>query len=253
MFTKPPARAFREPHLALKAAAVETTTMVAAYEFDDTRTGVRTYTWGNGHKKALLLHGWAGSGVDFGAMVQQLVENGYQVISFDQPAHGFSEGKNTNLIQWIYVIRQFLRIHRFHVVIAHSLGGLAATLALGREQTPISRLVLIAPLISSISAFEDAFKLLRVGETVRTKVPLKVLNDYKEDVRTLDLHTNINRVRAERALLVYDTNDMIISLTETERFINENPAVEVCKITAEGHYRIIRDEQVLKRTINFLQ
>lgn len=252
LFTKPPGRAFREPHLALKAAAVETTTMVSSYAFDRTETGVRTYIWGTGNKTVLLLHGWAGSAVDFGAMVNMLVEEGYRVVSFDQPAHGFSEGKNTNLVQWIHIIRQFLRLHDINIVIAHSLGGLAATIALAREQKKVSHHILIAPLISSIWAFEDAFRQLRIGEPVSTLVPQMVLKDYKEDVRTLDLPTHIGNVQAEQVLLIYDTTDAVISVPETERFLQEHPEVQACRITAEGHYRIIRDDEVLLRIKNFL-
>lgn len=252
LFTKPPGRAFREPHLALKAAAAETTIMVSSYAFDESKTGVRTYIWGTGNKTVLLLHGWAGSAVDFGAMVNMLTEEGYRVISFDQPAHGFSEGKNTNLIQWIYIIRQFLRLYDISIVIAHSLGGLAATIALAREQKKVSHHILIAPLISSIWAFEDAFRQLRIGEPVSTLVPQMVLNNYKEDVRTLDLPTHISNVQAEQVLLIYDTTDVVISVPQTERFLHEHPEVQVCKITAEGHYRIIRDEEVLLRIKNSL-
>jgi predicted alpha/beta-fold hydrolase len=246
MFTTPPRRTFREPQMNLKAAARESITTVTAYAFDDSKIGVKTYAWGHGARKALLLHGWAGSALDFGAMVNMLTDNGYEVISFDQRAHGFSAGKITNLIQWIHIIRQFLRIYPgIEIVIGHSLGGLAGTLALSREQQRVSHLVLIAPLISSMFAFESGFRLLGIGKKVQAVVPQIVMEGYHEDVHELTLHTEAEKVNAGQVLLIYDTTDAIISVPDTEDFLRKHPNVASMKITAEGHYRIIRDQQVL--------
>ena len=37
----------------------------------------------------LFLHGWGGSPFDFKDMIAALVSAGYEVITFDAPAHGF--------------------------------------------------------------------------------------------------------------------------------------------------------------------
>ena len=55
---------------------------------------IRAYGWrlDTGRPRVLLAHGWAGHGLQFAAMVAPLLEAGYEVVAFDQVAHGASSG-----------------------------------------------------------------------------------------------------------------------------------------------------------------
>lgn len=252
-FSKPPKRSFRQHHLTLRESATETDTPLTAYAFSKQQIKVKTYTWGSGDKKILLLHGWGGSALDFSHLIQTLVEHNYQVISFDQPAHGFTGGKNSNLIQWMHVITAFLDTNKdLYAIIGHSFGGLAATLTLAREQVYIPKLIIMASSISAPAIFDDAYDQLGLNNRVREVIPGIVQDTLKDDLMSMDMHKQFRSVKVDHMLFIYDENDEIISPKRSEDFLQQHPEVESFRIRGEGHYRIIRDPQVLARILAFL-
>src|SRR6185369_4549686 len=66
------------------------------------------YEWGSGNKTVLLVHGWDAKAIDYFKLIPELVENDFRVVSFDGPAHGESEGKPSNLVDFKNVIFEII-------------------------------------------------------------------------------------------------------------------------------------------------
>lgn len=97
-------------------------------------------TWGESSSAILLMHGWGGSRAQMTGFVDPLLSAGYRVIAYDQPAHGESDGKMTNLIEiapTMDLIAQ--REGPFDAVIAHSFGTLITSYALVNRNFPAPR------------------------------------------------------------------------------------------------------------------
>src|SRR5512147_1617576 len=56
-------------------------------------------TWGNSDPTVLLMHGWGGARAQMTGFVDALLFAGYRVVAYDQPAHGQSDGKMTNILE----------------------------------------------------------------------------------------------------------------------------------------------------------
>src|SRR5512141_858724 len=56
-------------------------------------------TWGNAGPAVLLMHGWGGARAQMTGFVDPLLFAGYRVVAYDQPAHGESDGKMTNILE----------------------------------------------------------------------------------------------------------------------------------------------------------
>src|SRR5881392_1595156 len=79
------------------------------------------------------------------AFVFPLVSAGYQVIAYDQPAHGVSEGRLTGLPDFAEVLAEVAwHYGEVRAVIGHSLGA-AAGLALARHKVRVDKVVLVSP------------------------------------------------------------------------------------------------------------
>jgi hypothetical protein len=79
-----------------------------------------------------------------------------------------------------------------------------------------------------------------------------VQDTLKDDLLSMDMHKQFRSVKVDHMLFIYDENDEIISPKQSEYFLEQHPEVEGFKIRGEGHYRIIRDPQVLTRITSFL-
>ncbi|MBG6058235.1 pimeloyl-ACP methyl ester carboxylesterase [Cryobacterium sp. MP_M5] len=88
---------------------------------------VVTYQWGTGARAVLLVHGWRGRAVQFARLIRELRAEGYTVVSFDAPANGSSDGRYTDVREYVDAMVQLQRQHgSFEAVVAHSFGVLGA-------------------------------------------------------------------------------------------------------------------------------
>jgi pimeloyl-ACP methyl ester carboxylesterase len=105
---------------------------------------IATWTWGDG-PPMILVHGWGSRGARLGSFVEPLVSAGYSVVTFDSPAHGDSSGKLSSLPQFIEALLAVGHSRGpIHGVVAHSMGGAAAALAMARG-LEAERAVFLAP------------------------------------------------------------------------------------------------------------
>ncbi|WP_353827041.1 alpha/beta hydrolase family protein [Agromyces sp. SYSU T0242] len=88
---------------------------------------VTAYEWGTGADTILLVHGWRGRASQFAPIVRELRAEGFRLVAFDAPANGDSTGRRTDIRDWLAAIQALqARDGRFHAVIGHSFGAVAA-------------------------------------------------------------------------------------------------------------------------------
>lgn len=226
---------------------------LSIYPFRGDQIRLATYSWGQSDKKVLLLHGWGGSPLDFKHMITALVSSGYEVISFDAPAHGFSAGKRTNLIQWMHVMHQVLQqAGPVHAIIGHSLGGLNAALTLVRQEVTVPRLVMISAAVSAPSFFKETYDLFRIPPVVVEKVEQQILKQLHQDLKELDLFLYPQQIKAEKILVVYDENDTVAKPEEINMFLQQYSSISALRINGDGHFRIMKDKVVIEKVLDFL-
>src|SRR5687768_12977816 len=94
-------------------------------------------TWGSSGPAVLLMHGWGGARAQMTGFVDPLLAAGYRVVAYDQPAHGESDGKGTNLLEIAPTMDLIAQQQgSFHAIIAHSFGTLISSYALVKRNFP---------------------------------------------------------------------------------------------------------------------
>ncbi|ASZ11737.1 alpha/beta hydrolase [Chitinophaga pendula] len=253
LYSTPPGRKLRASQLAFGAQARQERWLVREYAFSERKVGIQGYRWGVSDRKVLLLHGWGGSPLDFRQMVGALVEGGYEVISYDGPAHGASGGKRSNLVQWMYVLQQVLeQVGPVDAIVGHSLGGLNAALTLARTDMKVSRLVMMGSSVSAPAFFNDAFQQYGIPQPVMPKVQALVRRRLRDDLARLDLFQYLEGIHADKILVVSDENDLLVKQQEVEAFLSVYPGIQAFHIKGEGHFRIMRNEAVIREVLAFL-
>src|SRR5882757_5644780 len=62
---------------------------------------VNGYRWNHPKPhRILILHGFSSSAYKFSYYAEAFINKGYEVLAFDAPAHGKSEGKTTNAVEY---------------------------------------------------------------------------------------------------------------------------------------------------------
>jgi pimeloyl-ACP methyl ester carboxylesterase len=247
LFSTPQRRTVGElPGIFSKAATIR-------LDFD--KFHITGYQWNKGAgPKALIIHGFESSAINFEQYVQPLLDKGYEVLAFDAPAHGRSSGKQMNAL----IYRNFIQYIEQHFgpvqfFIAHSFGGLALCLALAELEITLQRkLVLIAPVtetVSSINIFFDFFHLK--NPHVRQEFDKLIVRIGGQPLAWFSIGRTLTNLPYP-ILWLHDEDDLITPLADARKIKEQNLANIRFVITKGlGHRRIYRDEEMQKRVIDF--
>ncbi|MEO7044087.1 MAG: alpha/beta fold hydrolase [Ferruginibacter sp.] len=206
-------------------------------------------------QKALILHGFSSYSYKFDNYVTALVDKNYEVLAFDAPAHGHSEGKTTNALEYKNMIEKVIELYGpIHNFIAHSFGGLAVCLAL-EEMPPIDdiKIVLIAPATETTTAINTVFKMLDLKNTkLRTAVDDHIYKISGHKTEWFSIRRAIKNIKG-KVLWIHDEDDDITPLSDALK-VKEDKISYITYIITKGlgHRKIYRDEAVKKAVIDFL-
>ncbi|MCC6289458.1 MAG: alpha/beta fold hydrolase [Chitinophagaceae bacterium] len=213
------------------------------------------YRWNHpAQKKVLIAHGFESSAINFEGFVLPLIKKGYEVMAFDAPAHGLSDGKQIMLPVYINMLNE---VHKafgpFDAYIAHSLGGLAVVHFLQNiPHHPDTRLVLLAPATEITSVMDRFFSLLKLNDKVR-----QAFNKWSEEVTGISManaaiHPSLKNIQA-KILWLHDTEDDITPYKDVEKIKpTDFPGIKFIVSSGLGHRKIYRDAQSVKAITDFL-
>ena len=215
------------------------------------------YRWNHPQeRKVLILHGFGSAAHKFEDYATLLVAEGFEVLAFDAPAHGDSEGDTTNAIEYSEMIQEAMeKFGPIENFIAHSFGGISLSLAL--EQVPHTgntKIVFIAPATETTSAVDGAFKMLKLkNEKVRNEFEKIIFNLTGKNVAWFSIKRAMNNIKAS-ILWVHDEEDDITPWADALKVKEDNhPNIKFVITKGLGHRKIYHDESVKKQVISFLQ
>lgn len=214
---------------------------------------IKVYWWGNGDKNALLIHGWESNAGGLGGFVEPLLKRGYQILSFDGPAHGKSEGWLTNIIEFSNVIKEIIELDQPDTIITHSFGSAALIYALHQnDHLKVKNLILV----TSPNRFEDVLKgfttLLNFDQKMEDDFMKYISKKFQKNISELEISNLIKKTSIERILLVHDIDDRVLSYKGAKKIAGNSKNVELFSVKNKGHYRILWDEDVIQTCMNFL-
>ncbi|NCT95298.1 MAG: alpha/beta fold hydrolase [Chitinophagaceae bacterium] len=206
-------------------------------------------------RKALVAHGFSSRSYKFEKYIQLLLRQGYEVVAFDAPAHGLSEGKTIHAILYKRMLLAVdARWGVFDLMLAHSLGGLATALAITETDPQIRRkLVLIAPATETRSAMDGFIQLMHLSRPVSQALEDLIIQLAERPLDYFSVTRSVQQV-AHPVLWIHDKGDRICPYADTlPAQALALPHVQFHITEGLGHNRIYRDAQVVSRVQQFLQ
>lgn len=214
------------------------------------------YRWNKGGvRKALIIHGFESSVINFDKYVKPLVKKDYEVLAFDAPAHGRSSGKKITGIIYGDLIREIQsRYGPIQSFMAHSLGGLALCFALAEmKNTEDDRVVLIAPATETITAVHQFYEFLRIDDPEVRKEFEKIISKLGgHPLSWFSIRRAMGKIKA-KVLWLHDADDKITPLADAKKVKDENyPNIRFVITRGLGHSKIYRDADIRKAIVTFL-
>jgi pimeloyl-ACP methyl ester carboxylesterase len=240
---------YKAPEKEIKAAS-----FAEKFRFKVAGKEVQGYAWGNSSKTVLVIHGWAGRATQFRRFIKPLMEAGYRVVGFDGPAHGMSEGKKTTIREFEEAIREIIKITGVpDAVIAHSFGGGAALFA-SMNGLPIRTLVNIASPTIGDEIINTYIHTIGASEKTFEFFTKEIQKRYgKPFTEFTALHAIQHLPQPINLLLVYDENDREVSMKHALALKEIYPAAELIRTKGLGHTRILKDNEVIRSVVTYIQ
>lgn len=216
---------------------------------------IRGHRWNHPRPhKVLIVHGFESNSKNFDRYISPLLRKDYEVLAFDAPAHGSSDGKQINLPLYVRTLQEInQRYGPIQGFMAHSLGGLALMLFI--ETLPHddrTKVALIAPATETTTAIDSFFRFLDLPKGVRKEFDQLIFDISGYWPSHYSIRRAMQRVQAQ-VLWFHDEQDELTPLTDALKVRDDqHPHLSFVITQGLGHRAIYRDNKVTRQVIEFL-
>jgi pimeloyl-ACP methyl ester carboxylesterase len=199
----------------------------------------------------LLLHGWEGQAADLASFAPPLIAAGFQVLAMDLPAHGDSEGRQTNIPHSARALRAVVdMLGPLHAVIAHSVGSAVLAEALHAGLSAGRAVLIAAPAhyagyarkVGALAGLDSA-GIARLLELLRE--PLGI------DIHEVSLPRRAAALR-QPALFIHSADDRVVAIADSEASAAAWPGARHLRLDGLGHRRILQEPTVVDEALRFI-
>ncbi|MEW5829251.1 MAG: alpha/beta fold hydrolase [Chloroflexota bacterium] len=211
-------------------------------------------TWGEG-PAVLLMHGWGGARAQMTGFVAPLLEAGYRVVAYDQPAHGESDGTTTNILE-IAPTMDLITAQEgtFETVIAHSFGTLVTSYALAnRGFPPPSRLVYLGAfnrLLDSLPRFQ---LIAGLPDPVVDGLRGMIYANFGKDVLDAIWNEKMTQRIDIPALMFHDTTDNVTPIEDSRAIARVWKSARLIETQGLGHRGALQSADVHRQVVEFIR
>lgn len=218
---------------------------------------IRGFQWKPEHyndRKVLIVHGFSSYSYKFEQYIQPLLKEGFEVLAFDAPAHGLSEGYMINALIYMRFLKKIdMEFGDIHGFIAHSLGGLATSLlAESFPSTENRKFALIAPATETRSAVRGFYQLFKINPAVQTEFEQLIQSMTGKQMDHFSIKRVVEQINPP-ILWIHDKEDHICPYADTIPVQSmQHPHIQFHITNGLGHNKIYHDKGVIQLIINFL-
>jgi pimeloyl-ACP methyl ester carboxylesterase len=214
---------------------------------------IQGYLWGTG-PIVLFVHGWAGRGTQFRNFFPEVVSAGFRVLAVDGPAHGLSSGRRTDLDGFKNMLFEIEKtVGKINSIITHSFGGVATLYSIMNGLRVNTLINIASPTIGDeiIDTYLRAMNgSKKTGEYFKQYVfdlTGKPFYEFSSEYFIQHIPDDV------QVLLVHDRGDVEVPITHPKRLVELRPSTQLLITEGLGHYRILKDQEIIRQSVTFLK
>jgi len=213
---------------------------------------IQCWQWGQG-PQILAVHGWNGRGVNLHPFFKPLLQSGYSVVTFDAPAHGNSEGDQTNYFEITDTVRALVKRigeNSLAGIIAHSLGGAAVINCLSKENIH-PKTALIAPALKLKELLFNAFKENGIPRRLYKSIIADIEEEYGYSIDQDNPYILLQHLDSE-VMIAHDQGDKMVPFIDASNIASQHSNISLHATRGLGHKHIIKDKRTVDVVLQYL-
>lgn len=201
--------------------------------------------------RVLMVHGWESRASHWGAWMAPLLAAGFEVVAFDSPGHGDSQGDTADVKQVGQAALDVARAAgRVDAVVSHSMGSAATLYALAHGLQVRASVHLAGP--SSVERVTRHFAWQAgLHKAAWPGFQELVAQRLEQPLASLELASLRHGLR-HPGLVWHDPQDAEVPYAESRALKDAWPAAILREASGLGHRRILRDAALIAQSIEFL-
>lgn len=214
------------------------------------------WEWGESSlPKILLVHGWGAGPWLFSPLIRALLGGGYAVVTYAGPGHERKHRYPTTAMTWVHAFRAITaKVGPLYGLIGHSLGAATIVCAAQRDLS-VKRIVLFSACTDLVENTDEFMQLFAFGREAAESMRAKIWSDYRMDCEPLasnwqDLYITTSNVPT---LLIHDKQDPVLRPTHSTRVAERWGNATLHLTEGLGHFALVRNAEIVQRTLAFLR
>lgn len=212
---------------------------------------IATYQWTGNKETVLLVHGWESNTARWKKKIAHFVEEGFNVIALDAPAHGASGSNFFNALLYSEFINTVAQKYQPQIIIGHSVGGMASVFFQQKYQLDsIQKMVLLGAPSEFEGVLKNYINLLGYNKKIEKSLSKVIFNRFGAPPSSFSTSKFAKDIRTD-SLIIHDTKDTIIPYSEA-KLIEKN--LQNSKlISTKGFGHSLNDTSVTKSILDFIK
>jgi pimeloyl-ACP methyl ester carboxylesterase len=215
----------------------------------DSKT-IQTYHWKGSGKTVILIHGWDSNTHRWKDLIEDLQKKDFNIVAFDAPAHGYSEGKLLNVLIYSKCLDQLLSLYQPEIVIGHSVGAMTVVYnQYLKHSIHVEKLVLLGAPSEMSEIMSDYKRVLNLNVKFMSSLEAFFKEKFSYTFSEFSIAEFAKGVQKD-TLIIHDRYDKVAPV-EAAKSIHKNLKDSILKIT-EGAGHSLNKSEIRDDILKFL-
>ena len=217
--------------------------------------GLAVTSWGESGPSVLLMHGWGGARAQMTGFVEPLLAAGYRVVTYDQPAHGQSDGRITNILEIAPTLDLIVEQEgTFDAIIAHSFGTIITSYALAERNFPSpSKLVYFGAFNRLMDALPRFQAMAQLPDALIAGLRDMINEKFGKEVLDAIVNEQLVKQISIPALMFHDKSDNVTPVEDSRAIARAWDSARYLETDGLGHRGALQSQEMHQQVIEFLK